>query len=115
MSIYNVAGDITPVSMMDFDMVTMINLALCLLVFYAGFLAFRREKNPAWLYIGLAFVLFALSHFVTLAGASAALYEPMAAIRALGYLLVVFGISKGAAKAPSQGQAAPPKAARRKK
>jgi hypothetical protein len=39
----------------------------------------------------------------------------MAAIRALGYLLVVFGISKGAAKAPSQGQAAPPKAARRKK
>jgi hypothetical protein len=114
MSIYKLACDITSVSIMDFDLVTIINLALCLLVFFAGYLSFRKEKNSAWLYISLAFVLFALSHLVALAGASAALYDPMVAIRALGYLLVIFGISKGAPKAAAQEPAAAPKARRKK-
>lgn len=98
---------------MAFDMVTSVNLALCVLITLAGYLAYRKEKAASWLYLALAFSLFALSHIVTLAGATDSLYEPMVAIRALGYLLVLFAVYKGTAKVSVAAEQ--PKPARRKK
>lgn len=98
---------------MEFDMVTSVNLVLCVLIILAGYLAYKKEKAAAWLYLALAFSLFALSHVVTLAGATESIYEPMVAIRALGYLLVLFAVYKGTAKVSVTTEQAKP--SRRKK
>jgi hypothetical protein len=100
---------------MDFDMITSVNLVLCILIIFAGYLAYKKDKGAAWLYIALAFSLFALSHVVTIAGAANQLYEPMVAIRALGYLLVLFGIFKGTSKVSVTAEQAPAKQSRKKK
>jgi len=100
---------------MDFDVITSVNLVLCVLIIIAGYLAYRKDGGAAWLYIALAFSLFALSHVVTLAGAADALYDPMVVIRALGYLLVLFAIFKGTAKAGVTAGQASSKPSRRKK
>jgi len=98
---------------MDFDLVTSVNLVLSLLVVIAGYIAYRRDGSPPWLYVALGFSLFALSHLVNLLGAGELLYVPMVGVRALGYLLVLFGVYKAApAKAPPK-EGIPPVAAKR--
>jgi hypothetical protein len=100
---------------MDFDIITTVNLVLCVLIIVAGYLAYNKDKNAAWLYVALAFSLFGLSHLVKLAGAEESLYDPMVAVRALGYLLVLFAIYKGTMKAPAPQALAPARHSRRKK
>ncbi|MFH0884707.1 MAG: hypothetical protein V1861_03285 [Candidatus Micrarchaeota archaeon] len=100
---------------MVFDTITSVNLVLCVLIVLAGYLAFKKDKGAAWLYLALAFALFALSHVVTLAGSAEALYEPMIAIRALGYLFVLFAIYKGTVKVSMSAEQAPAKPSRKKK
>jgi hypothetical protein len=100
---------------MDFDMITSVNLVLCVLIILAGYLAYKKDNGAAWLYLALAFSLFGLSHVVTLAGAAEKLYDPMVVIRALGYLLVLFAIFKGTAKVSMTQEANAPKASRKKR
>ena len=99
---------------MEFDLVTSVNLALSALVVIAGYLAYKKEGNPAWLYLSLAFTLFALSHLVSLLGSAEALYVPMVAVRALAYLLVIFGVHKGITQAAARIPPPAKKKARKK-
>jgi hypothetical protein len=50
------------------DLITGINLLLCIVVFLLGYLVYRKQEKISALLIGIAFGLFGLSHFSVLSG-----------------------------------------------
>jgi len=77
---------------------TAVNLALCVVILGLGVWAYRRKKDEAPLYIGIAFGLFGISHLLTLLGLAAGLNVLLIIIRLAAYLLVVFVLYRILAK-----------------
>lgn len=74
------------------DTTLVINLVLCILILALGITGWRRSRNLALLYIGIAFGLFGLSHLATLLSLKDALDPVLIILRLLGYLLVAFAV-----------------------
>jgi hypothetical protein len=74
------------------DLVTALNLVLCLAIVIVGYLAYKKSGNPSPLYVALAFLLFGISHAVTLSGMAEQLSAVLVAIRILAYATVLFAV-----------------------
>jgi hypothetical protein len=74
------------------DTTLVINLVLCIVILALGITGWRRSRNLALLYIGIAFGLFGLSHLATLLSLKDALDPVLIILRLLGYLLVAFAV-----------------------
>jgi len=75
---------------MDGDLVTLVNLLLCLVIVSMGLLGYRRSKHTFPLMMAVIFTLFALSHFMVLLGLSGDLGILVFAIRVVAYGLVIY-------------------------
>ena len=74
--------------------ISALNLVLCIIILALGCWGYKRSGNKLPIYIGIAFGLFGISHFVTLLGFKEALESALLVIRTLAYLMVVFALYK---------------------
>jgi len=74
------------------DIITLINLILGIVIFGLGIWAYSKKKGDVPLYIGIAFLLFAITHLITLLGLAAVLTVLLIIIRIIAYLLVIFAL-----------------------
>ena len=72
------------------DPVTSLNLMFDVIIFLLGLVVYRTKKNVLSLWVAIAFLLFAISYALTIAGAG----DPMILIplRAIGYICVIVGL-----------------------
>jgi len=77
---------------MSWDPVLTVNFALCIAIFVLGMVGYAKKKGTVPLYIGIAFVLFAVSHMLTLLGLAAGLTAGLIGIRVTAYSLVVVAV-----------------------
>jgi len=71
-----------------------INLILCVVIFIFGLMGWRRSGKVLPLYIAVAFGLFGLSHLATILGQAAQLEVLLIVIRLAAYLIVVYAVYK---------------------
>jgi hypothetical protein len=76
------------------DIMYVINLVLCVIIFILGLMGWHRSGKTLPLYIGIAFGLFGLSHLATLLGLAAKLEVLLIIIRLAAYLIVVYAVYK---------------------
>ena len=76
------------------DPIYLVNLTLCIIIFILGFLGYRKGGNRIPLYVGIAFVLFGISHLATILGLKNALEAALIVIRTAAYLTVMFALYK---------------------
>jgi uncharacterized membrane protein (UPF0136 family) len=77
---------------MSWDPVLTVNFALCIAIFVLGMVGYAKKKGTVPLYIGIAFLLFAVSHMLTLLGLAAGLTAGLMGIRVTAYSLVVVAV-----------------------
>jgi uncharacterized membrane protein (UPF0136 family) len=77
---------------MSWDPVVTVNFALCIAIFVLGMVGYAKKKGTVPLYIGIAFLLFAVSHMLTLLGLAAGLTACLIGIRVTAYSLVVVAV-----------------------
>lgn len=77
------------------DPITTMNFALCIVIVALAVAAYNKKKNEVALYIGAAFALFGLSHFINLLGfGGTATTTVLVIIRTMAYLIVIFALLK---------------------
>jgi hypothetical protein len=76
------------------NMIYVINLVLCMVIFIFGLMGWRRSGKVLPLYIAVAFGLFGLSHLATILGQAAQLEVLLIVIRLAAYLIVVYAVYK---------------------
>ena len=76
------------------NMIYVINLILCVVIFIFGLMGWRRSGKVLPLYIAVAFGLFGLSHLATILGQAAQLEVLLIVIRLAAYLIVVYAVYK---------------------
>jgi PAS domain S-box-containing protein len=74
------------------DLTVLINLVLSITVVAISIWGYSRIGKPTPLYFGMAYVLFALSHFVTLIGMNQVHATALIMLRTAGYILVAVGL-----------------------
>ena len=79
---------------MDWNPITTFNLALSVGILALAIVGWARAKNALALFIGVAFGLFALSHFASILGWEESLFGPLIVIRAIGYIFVIIAVFK---------------------
>ena len=80
------------------DPIYLTNFILCVTILILGFVAYARSRDKAPLFIGIAYVLFAASHMVTLRGLEATLTTFLIVIRVIGYVLVAVAVYRLASR-----------------
>jgi membrane associated rhomboid family serine protease len=71
------------------------NFALCIVIVALAVAAYNKKKNEVALYIGAAFALFGLSHFINLLGfGGTATTTVLVIIRTMAYLIVILALLK---------------------
>jgi hypothetical protein len=78
------------------NVLSVVNLVLCVVIVIFGLMGWRRSKKVFPLYIGIAFGLFGLSHLATILGQAAQLEVPLIIVRTAAYLIVVYALYKTA-------------------
>jgi hypothetical protein len=76
------------------DIITTMNFVLCVVIVALAVVAYSGKKRMIALYIGAAFGLFGISHFVTLVGLASELTDLLLVIRTLAYLIVIVALYK---------------------
>jgi hypothetical protein len=76
------------------DLITTMNFVLCVVIVALAIVAYSSGKSRIALYIGVAFGLFGVSHFVNLVGLGSSLTDVLLIIRTLAYLIVIFALYK---------------------
>jgi hypothetical protein len=69
------------------DLITGINLLLCMVIFLLGYLVYRKQEKISAILIGIAFGMFGLSHFSELTGIAFP-EVTFILLRICGYILV---------------------------
>ena len=77
---------------LSWDMLTFINLILCIVILIFGILGYQRSKSQVVLYVGIAFGLFGLSHLATLLSLKDSLSTILIIVRTAAYLLVTYAL-----------------------
>ena len=76
------------------DLVTTMNLVLCIVIVALAIVAYISKKSRIAMFIGIAFALFGVSHFMTLIGLATSLADVLLVVRTLGYLVIIFALYK---------------------
>jgi hypothetical protein len=78
------------------NIIYVINLILCVIIFIFGLIGWRRSGKTLPLYIAIAFGLFGLSHLATILRLAAQMEVTLIIIRLAAYLIVVYAVYKAA-------------------
>jgi len=73
---------------MTLDPIILTNVIACFIIFILGIVGYVRSKEAWILWMGIAFVLFGVTHLFTLLDLQEALATSILAIRIVGYLVV---------------------------
>ena len=76
------------------DTTTIVNLVLCVVIVVLAIVAYINKKSRIAMYIGVAFALYGISHFMTLIGLATSLTDVLLVVRTLGYLVIIFALYK---------------------
>ena len=76
------------------DTTTIVNLVLCVVIVVLAIVAYINKKSRIAMYIGVAFALYGISHFMTLIGLGTSLTDVLLVIRTLGYIVIIFALYK---------------------
>jgi len=79
---------------MAFDLVTVLNFVLNLAIIAVGLMAYMKTKGVTQLYIALAFVLFSITHLLTLLDVATAMATLVFVLRAMGYVTIIYALYK---------------------
>lgn len=79
---------------MAIDVITSLNLILCIAIFLLGYWCYVKRKNQMALFVGISFALFGITHIVTLLGYTARFEGVMIIVRLIAYLIVIFALYK---------------------
>ena len=79
---------------MTWDPVVTVNFALCIVIFILGMVGYAKTKDSVPVFIGIAFLLFAVSHLLTLLGLAAGLTAGLIGIRVTAYSLVLVAMCR---------------------
>ena len=77
-----------------YDLVTLLNIVICVLILAAGSRVYYRTKNKTPFHIGVAFGLFAVGNLIKLFGAQSSFISTITFINVFGYLIVLFALSE---------------------
>ena len=80
------------------DIIALVVLILGITIFGLGIQAYRRKKDNEPLYIGIAFLLFTITHLIILLGVAASLAVFLIIILIFAYLLVILALNRIVAK-----------------
>ena len=72
------------------DLVTQVNLVLCIVIVLYGCWSYSKSKHLITKYITIAFALFGVSHLINVLGLAAGMETALLAIRSLAYLTVLY-------------------------
>jgi hypothetical protein len=78
---------------MTLDPIILTNVIACLVIFILGIVGYARSKEMWLLFIGIAFVLFGITHVFTLFDLQETLATYILAIRIVGYLVVAITVA----------------------
>lgn len=84
---------------MAFDLITVLNFVLNLAIIVVGLMAYMKTKGATQLYIALAFVLFSITHLLTLLDMATAMSTVIFVLRAMGYVTIIYALYKTMGKA----------------
>jgi len=76
------------------DIVALVNLIFCIVIFGLGIWAYSKKRGDVPLYTGIAFLLFAIAHLLTFLGLAAGLTTLMITVRTIAYLLVIVALCR---------------------
>lgn len=74
------------------DYLTIINLTFCVLILILGIKKYNKTGVKVFIFVGLGFTMFGISHAVTLMGYAGMLEAALVAVRSGGYVLVIIGL-----------------------
>jgi len=77
---------------LDLNPVTLWNIIFTTVIFILGMVVYQKTKNQVSFFIGLAFGLFAFTHFVTLLGYEQQLELVILTIRTFAYCAVIYAL-----------------------
>ncbi len=80
------------------DPVNILGLAFNIIILVLGFWGYTKSNDKAPLYIGIAFVLFAISYIITLQGLKGNFESALILLRAVAYLILTYAVYKLAIK-----------------
>ena len=72
--------------------VYIINLVASIIIVALGFWGYAKKKNDVLLYIGIAWVLFGVTHLLGVLGLASGLQAVIIPIRVVAYLIFIFAI-----------------------
>lgn len=81
-----------------YDMVTILNIVICVLILVSGSWIYYGTKNKAPFHIGVAFGIFAVGNLIKLFGVQASFLSTVTLVNVFGYLIVLFALSEMANK-----------------
>ncbi len=76
------------------NIIYVINLILCVVIFIFGLMGWRRSDKSLPLYIAIAFGLFGLSHLAAVLELASEMATTLIIIRLAAYLIVVYAVYK---------------------
>lgn len=74
------------------DYITIMNLIFCLVILVLGIKKYKETGVKAFIFVGLGFTMFGVSHAVTLMGYAGTVKAVLIAVRSVGYILVIAGL-----------------------
>ena len=74
------------------DIITVVNLVFSLSIVYLGIRRYMSSGVKAFLFVGLGFFMYAISHFSLLMGWASTLKTLLVVVRSIGYILVIIGL-----------------------
>ena len=75
------------------DPVALLNVVFCIIILIMGVWGYKKTAEIS-LYVGIAFLFFAISHILTILGLSADLPYVLLATRIVGYLIIIHALYK---------------------
>jgi Na+/melibiose symporter-like transporter len=76
------------------DPVSIMGLIADIVIVALSFAVHSKKKNKTFYYIGVAYILFALSYIMVLSNLAAMSRETYLLVRAVAYLTMIFGLYK---------------------
>jgi hypothetical protein len=74
------------------DYITIMNLVFCVIILVLGVKKYKDTGVKAFIFVGLGFTMFGISHAVSLMGYAGMLKAELVVIRSAGYILVIAGL-----------------------
>jgi hydrogenase/urease accessory protein HupE len=80
------------------DAVGLVNFLLNLAIIAVGYLGYQKKKNQIYLYMAIAFVVFAITNLLAALELATQYTSLVIVLRIIGYTTILYGLYKGMGK-----------------